>query len=1118
MSGGWFFEDIQRSLKLNPHHIDSWIHYAGYYASSIDENDKTVEILNELLKYKPKDDESPSLFEYVMKNVQKYTDDDAPMKKRMPNPPYFDTKYIRQYCGEWLIAVAYYWKNKKFYEAYEALKKAISSPRNKNMALLWYFHLVLNLAKEEYIKAIEFGEKAVELDPKFKYAWQQLGKSYYLKGDYNQALNCIGKALQLDKFFEPALELNKNINSKLEEIKRLEKKKVFSYQRQQLSKEERDFLLDLEKECEKPIPVISDVNWDSSLPKLGFVTRNGHIVELGLNGEAMSIIKIPESIGNLKHLEKLSITSLYHLQKFPESIIYLKNLKFLQYEHSVMPLNPAQELKQGILPKIICELKSIEELYLGAELIVLPEELVYSPNLKKIKLSPMQKFEGLPLIIREYFEYQELRMPKRKFLIRKKPSPKRDKITPKVIYNQFKLKIKSESESIKDLINLIEKSDILETKIKGIKLLKNFASKSEKEFKFLKRLMNPVPNAEYEYPILLRIVTTDPSILIKIAAIDVILYKFADIAYESIKSVIMNEKALQVNEFVRKAILNSDAPGIQQIKNEFQDILIIKEIEKLIGQPLRELTNFEVIKKKHYGIQGPHGYIKKGNRITHLGLLMNSPVQQHDLTSLPNNIGDLNHLEELELTYCQHLTNLPEEIGQLKNLRKLVLNYCTILNSLPKNIGYLENLETLKISNCYSLKRLPPTISKLKKLKVLELTDCWSFISLLKGLEGLDSLEVLNLKNCRSLKYLPESIRGLQNLKEINLEKCGNIEKLPSDIGKIKSLETLKVKSLFHLKEIPNSIGNLEYYKMLDFSFCYSLTELPDTLGDLRNLQNLILKGCRELKSIPESLGNLENLEELNLYACRKLTSLPNSIGKLKNLKKLTLSYSDSLSSIPDSVENLKNLEYVNLEGCSSLNSVPENIVVLYKLRELNKKTSPNMETNNKFHYDNLDLQLKEYQQKRYSELRSIPIILTEKVQNLIKNGVDPEDSEILIRIFRFLEWDLDKSEITEDLDKDQGDMWPLHHYKINRNGKVIELHLHHGNSVYLTLFPEYLCTLDCLEVIRFPNNLIETIPECITNLKSLRALELSNVEQPNPAVPESIKSFIKSLEIYNSF
>ena len=62
------------------------------------------------------------------------------------------------------------------------------------------------------------------------------------------------------------------------------------------------------------------------------------------------------------------------------------------------------------------------------------------------------------------------------------------------------------------------------------------------------------------------------------------------------------------------------------------------------------------------------------------------------------------------------------------------------------------------------------------------------------------------------------------------------------------------------------------------------------------------------------------------------------------------------------------------------------------------------------------------------------------------------------------------------------------------------------------------LCSLEYLEVIYFPNNLKKTIPEWITNLKFLRVLDVSNTDQPNPVIPESIKSYVESLESFNQF
>ncbi|MFX0011709.1 MAG: hypothetical protein ACFE9R_15455, partial [Candidatus Hermodarchaeota archaeon] len=849
MKGGRFFEDIQRSLKLNPHHIDSWIYYAGYYASDVNENDKIVEVVNELLKYDPKLDESPSLIEYVLTKVQKYTDDDAPLKKVSPEPPYFDSKYYRRYCGEWLIAASYYWKKNQISDAWNAFVKAFSFSRNN--AILWYIHLVLNIMKKKYKESIENGEKAVEIDPEFKHAWQQLGKAYLYRGDFNHAIDCNERALELDEFFEPSLKLKDEIKEKLRDINNLEMLGIFSYQRQRLSKEEVDFLLELERECEKTIPVINEVKWDDTVSNFGFVSKNGHVVELGLNLEAISIIKIPESIRNLKYLEILSITNLYHLQNFPENIIYLERLKYFRYEPCRLPFYNIQENPQGLFPKIICEINSIEKLYLREGYSTpLPEELAFLPKLNEIELSPIQKLSDLPPTLIEYFDFQEFETPKRKILIRKKEFvPKSHELSPDAIYNQFLLKTKSETEVVRDLHNLIEESESLKKRIKAVELLKKIPSKSDIQFNMLEEIFQ-----------------NESSILLKIAALGVILTKYKEKAYESIRYMIKFAKTMEVIDYIRNFLQKDDSNLSVKLKNEFHDFFIINGLEKLIGQRLTELTDFKVVKKRYHSNQGPHGYIKKGNRITHLGLNLTSPVLQHVSAPIPSAIGKLKHLEELVLTDCQKLKKLPESIGNLGNLRILDCTGCISLKSLPVTIGNLKKLEILNLSGCHSIKSLPSTICKLNKLKILDSENCWALTTLTESLTGLNSLEVINLKNCGFLKHLPETVGNLPNLKVVNLENCGSIENLPNDLFRLKSLENIKLKGFYHLKNLPDSIGNLKTQTILDLSFCYSLAELPESLGDLRDLKRLILRGCRELISIPESIGNLEKLEELNLY------------------------------------------------------------------------------------------------------------------------------------------------------------------------------------------------------------------------------------------------------------
>ena len=93
-----------------------------------------------------------------------------------------------------------------------------------------------------------------------------------------------------------------------------------------------------------------------------------------------------------------------------------------------------------------------------------------------------------------------------------------------------------------------------------------------------------------------------------------------------------------------------------------------------------------------------------------------------------------------------------------------------------------------------------------------------------------------------------------------------------------------------------------------------------------------------------------------------------------------------------------------------------------------------------------------------------------------------------------------------------------MFNFKVNNDGKVIELHIHFTEEVYLTLIPKLLSSFDQLEVIRFPNNLIKNISLWIVHLQLLRILDVSNVESADPDVPDSIKSYIESLEHYNEF
>ncbi|MDP1608462.1 MAG: leucine-rich repeat domain-containing protein [Chlamydiales bacterium] len=112
------------------------------------------------------------------------------------------------------------------------------------------------------------------------------------------------------------------------------------------------------------------------------------------------------------------------------------------------------------------------------------------------------------------------------------------------------------------------------------------------------------------------------------------------------------------------------------------------------------------------------------------------------LTSLPPEIGELTHLQKLNLSY-NRLQQLPPEIGQLTKLQELHIPF-NELQQLPPEIGELRNLQQL-ILTLNQLRELPPEIG------------------------GLTNLETLRLDSNHDLQALPEEILRLRNLQELDV-------------------------------------------------------------------------------------------------------------------------------------------------------------------------------------------------------------------------------------------------------------------------------------------------------------------------------------------------------------
>lgn len=119
--------------------------------------------------------------------------------KKQINLNFNTNKKSQQYIDSYNELERYLMRNcesvKKATQVIETKTEGLSKDAT---ALEFYRKAIDASKKEDWKEAIENSEKAVEIDPKFIYAWDALGINYRRIGEYDKALNAYKKSLEID--------------------------------------------------------------------------------------------------------------------------------------------------------------------------------------------------------------------------------------------------------------------------------------------------------------------------------------------------------------------------------------------------------------------------------------------------------------------------------------------------------------------------------------------------------------------------------------------------------------------------------------------------------------------------------------------------------------------------------------------------------------------------------------------------------------------------------------------------------------------------------------------------------------------------------------------------------
>ena len=144
----------------------------------------------------------------------------------------------------------------------------------------------------------------------------------------------------------------------------------------------------------------------------------------------------------------------------------------------------------------------------------------------------------------------------------------------------------------------------------------------------------------------------------------------------------------------------------------------------------------------------------RAGRVTHLELYENGLSGQ----ILPD-LGSLDHLQLLDLSWNRLNGQIPAELGNLYNLRRLYLEGNLLSGQAPPELGNLHNLTVLHLYGNRLSGRVPPELSNLDNLNVLHL-----YGNRLSGrvpqdlLSGIESLTWLSLDGNRLTGCVPSAL------------------------------------------------------------------------------------------------------------------------------------------------------------------------------------------------------------------------------------------------------------------------------------------------------------------------------------------------------------------------
>ncbi|KAM3394127.1 hypothetical protein P3S68_003129 [Capsicum galapagoense] len=266
------------------------------------------------------------------------------------------------------------------------------------------------------------------------------------------------------------------------------------------------------------------------------------------------------------------------------------------------------------------------------------------------------------------------------------------------------------------------------------------------------------------------------------------------------------------------------------------------------------------------------------------------------------------------LTNCRNLTTLSLTLNPLNGMlpastrnlstsrRNFYANVCKIKGRIPNEVGNLRSLLDLDLSRNYLVGSIPKSIGNLRNLQGLFLSNnklTGSVGDNLCKLQFLDAIDLTQNNFSGSLLYCLGKITSLREIRMGSNKLSTNI---PPSLGNIQDLVVVDLSSNNMVGSLPLEIGNLKAATLIDLSMNQFSNRIPREIAELQNLAHLSLRHNKLQGTIPDSMSNMVVLEFLDLSHNNISGIIPKSLEKLKNMKYFNVSFNKFYGEYPREV------------------------------------------------------------------------------------------------------------------------------------------------------------------------------------------------------------------------